>query len=99
VDGFTNAIMVTAQSLFTNASAQLFQTAEVVLYIGATGNVLQVSWPAAAAPYQLQFSDDLSKPDGWKTNANISAPILTNGFYQMSVNTSSTARFFRLALP
>jgi hypothetical protein len=100
VDGFGNTINnMTAQIEFHNASNQIFQIAEAVLYINAASNTLQVLWPEAAAPYQLQVNDDLAKNDGWKTNANTSAPTITNGFYQVTIDSSPAARFYRLALP
>jgi hypothetical protein len=100
VDGFGNTVSnMTVQMEFNNASNQIFQIAEAVLYISAASNTLQVLWPEAAAPYQLQFNDDLAKADGWKTNANTSAPTITNGLYQVTINSSSAARFYRLALP
>ncbi len=99
VDGFDTTNYVTAQSELTNVSAQIFQIAEPVLYMQPAGNSLQVMWPAAAAPYQLQFNGDLTKPGAWKTNGNTSTPVLSNGFYQVQINTAQDARFYRLMLP
>jgi hypothetical protein len=100
VDGFSNTISnITAQIEFNTASNQIFQIAQVVLYIKPAGNTLQVLWPEAAAPYQLQVNDNLAKAGGWKTNGNTSAPTITNGFYQVTIDSSPAARFYRLALP
>jgi hypothetical protein len=99
VDGFGNTVHMTAQSELAGVSAQIFQIAEAVLYSQPAGNSLQVIWPSAAASYQLQFNGDLTKPDDWKTNANTSAPTLTNGFYRVPINPASAARFYRLVLP
>jgi hypothetical protein len=100
VDGFGNTVSnMTAQIEFNNASNQIFQIAEAVLYIKAASNTLQVLWPEAAAPYQLQVNDALAKAGGWKTNANTSAPTITNGFYQVTINPSAAAKFYRLWLP
>jgi hypothetical protein len=99
VDGFGNSNLVTFQSELTNASAQLFHVSEPVLYPQFVDGNVQMLWPAAAAGYQLQFNDDLTKPDGWKTNANTSTPTLTNGFNQVQINTAQPYRFYRLELP
>jgi len=99
VDGFTNIVYVTAQSELTNVSHQLFYISEAVLYPQLVDGNVQMVWPAAAAGYQLQFKDDLTKPNGWKTNANTSAPTLTNGFNQVQINTAQPYRFYRLELP
>jgi hypothetical protein len=99
VDGFTNTVHVTAQSELTNVSAQIFQIAEAVLYPQLVDGNVQMAWPAAAGGYQLQFNDDLTKPNGWKTNANTSFPTLTNGFNQVQINTAQPYRFYRLELP
>jgi len=90
---------MTVQMLFSNASLQISQIAEVPLYITSTSNGVQVLWPETAAYYQLQFNDSLEKADGWKTNANTSAPTLTNGFFQVTINQSAVAKFYRLAFP
>jgi hypothetical protein len=99
VNGFGNTNFVTAESELTNASWQIFHMAEAVLYMQPVSNTLQVVWPGAASGYQLQFNDNLSKPDAWKTNANTSTPTVSNGFYQVQINTAGDARFYRLMLP
>lgn len=53
----------------------------------------------AAIGYRLQGNADLTKPNGWITNANTSSPTLSNGFYQVSAKPANNARFYRLQLP
>jgi hypothetical protein len=90
---------MTVDMLFSNASVQISQIAEVPLYMTTASNALQVLWPETAALYQLQVNDDLGKPNAWKTNANTSATTITNGFYQVTINPSAAAKFYRLAFP
>jgi hypothetical protein len=99
VDGFSQTNFVIAQSELTNVSAQILQISEAVLYPQLVDGNVQMVWPAAAAGYQLQFNDDLTKTNGWKTNANTSTPALTNGFNQVQINTAQPFRFYRLELP
>jgi len=98
-DNFGSNYTTTVYSLLTNASYQLFHISETVLYPQLAGGNVQMVWPEAASGYQLQFNDDLSKPHGWKTNANTSAPVLTNGFNQVQINTAQPYRFYCLELP
>jgi hypothetical protein len=90
---------LTATSEFTNASQQIFEIADVSLWIQPGVENPQIVWPEAANPYQLQVNSDLANPNGWKTNANTSSPTLTNGFYQVPVLSPAPTRFYRLALP
>jgi hypothetical protein len=99
VDGFGQTNFVTAESELTNASYQLFDISEAVLYPQFVDSNVQMVWPAAAAGYQLQFNGDLTKPNEWQTNANTSTPTLTNGFNQVQINTAQPYRFYRLELP
>lgn len=99
VDGFGQTNFVTAESELTNVSYQLFHISEAVLYPQYVDGNVQMVWPTAAAGYQLQFNDDLTKSNGWKTNANTSTPTLTNGFNQVQINTAQPYRFYRLELP
>jgi hypothetical protein len=90
---------LTATAEFTNASQQLFEIGEAVLNIQPGAKNVQLAWPEAAYPFQLQVESDLSLTNGWKTNANTSSPTLTNGFYQLPVISPAPVRFYRLALP
>jgi len=90
---------LTATSEFTNAARQIFGVGEAVLNIQPGAKNLQLTWPEAAYPYQLQVENDLTIVNGWKTNANTSSPTLTNGFYQVPIISPAPVRFYRLALP
>jgi len=90
---------LTATSEFTNAARQIFGVGEAVLNIQPGAKNLQLIWPEAAYPYQLQVENDLTIVNGWKTNANTSSPTLTNGFYQVPIISPAPVRFYRLALP
>jgi hypothetical protein len=90
---------MTADMIFSNASWQISQIAEVPLYMTTASNALQVLWPETASFYQLQVNDNLGKPGAWKTNGNTSTPIITNGFYQVTIDSIAATRFYRLALP
>jgi hypothetical protein len=97
VDGFDNTNLMTAQMLFTNASVQIGEIAELDLNVQTVGQTLQIRWLASAAATQLQVNYKLSDTNGWKQDTN--TPSLTNGFYQVSITPTTNAAFFRLATP
>jgi hypothetical protein len=92
--------MMTAQMLFSNASFQISEIAEVDLGINVqmVGQTVQLTWLATTpAAYQLQVSHKLSDPNGWKP---ASQTPTTNGDYcQVSITPTAAASFFRLSLP
>ena len=98
-DGYGNTNNMTAETILTNASQQLFHISEAVLYLESLSNTIQVVWPGTATGYQLQSNDKLTNPNGWITNANTSSPQFTNGFYEVQIETANSARFYRLQLP
>jgi gluconolactonase len=61
-----------------------------------TANGLKLSWPAPSTGFVLQSSGDPASPQSW-TNAPVS--LSTNGgFYELAVDATNTAGFFRLRL-
>jgi hypothetical protein len=59
-------------------------------------NGLKLSWPAPSTGFVLQSSGDPASPQSW-TNAPVS--LSTNGgFYELAVDATNTAGFFRLRL-
>ena len=97
VDGFGSNNLVTAQMLFTNASLQIAEIAELGLDIQPVGQDLQISWLASAAATQLQVNHKLSNTNGWKQATQ--TPTRTDGFYQITLPGTADASFFRLATP
>jgi hypothetical protein len=96
-DGFGNTNLMTAQMELSNANAQIFQIAELPLNAQAAGNSLQLSWPAFASTYQLQYNFDLSKTNGWKPDAH--TPTLSGGYYRVTLTPPSATAFYRIASP
>ncbi len=96
-DGFDNTTNVTAQMLLTTASVQIAEIAELGLNAQTVGQNVQISWLASAAASQLQVNHKLSNPHRWKADTH--TPMLTNGFYQISIPPAADASFFRLATP
>jgi hypothetical protein len=97
VDGSGNTNLVTAQMLFTTASLQIPDIAELGLHAQAVGGTVQISWLASAAATQLQINHNLSNANGW--NPDTHTRILTSGFYQISLKGNADASFFRLVTP
>ena len=58
------------------------------------GSALQLSWPASAAGYQLQFNPDLSNLAGWQFEQT--APTLVDGNFNLTLPLSTSVGFYRL---
>jgi hypothetical protein len=56
---------------------------------------LQLSWPSAALGFLLKSSGSLTPPVVWQPVA--AAPVLTNGYYRVTVPLGSTNQFFVLS--
>lgn len=97
VDGFGNTNLMTAQMLLTKASQEIAEIADLDLNVQAVGREVLIRWLASAAATQLQVNHKLSNTNGWAPDTH--TPILTNGFYQISLNPLADASFFRLATP
>ena len=97
VDGFGNTNFMTAQMLFTTASTQIAEIAELGLNIQPVGQTVQISWLASVAATQLQVNHNLANTNGWNPDAH--TPSLTNSFYQISFHPNANASFFRLVTP
>ena len=92
VDGFNNTNLVTAQMLFTNASLQICEIAELDLNVQPAGPNVLIRWHASAAATQLQVNHKLSDDtNGWKQATQ--TRTLTNSFYQISINVPPMRRF------
>jgi hypothetical protein len=95
---YTN--MMTAQMLFSNASFQISEIAELDLQLSVqmVGQTVQLSWLATTpASYQLQVNHKLSNPNGW--NPASQTPTFVGDYYQVSITPTADASFFRLAPP
>jgi type 1 glutamine amidotransferase len=62
--------------------------------VSAAGPPLQLNWPALPAGFVLESSGDLSPDAVW--SGETLPVIVTNGFNQVSVETGSEARFYRV---
>jgi hypothetical protein len=56
---------------------------------------LQLSWPSTALEFVLKFSGSLTPPVAWQPVA--AAPLLTNGYYKVTVPLGSTNQFYVLS--
>jgi acetyl esterase/lipase len=59
------------------------------------GGQLEISWPANAAGYGLQWTSDLQASNLWTSVTN--APVSSNSISSVVVSMDSSQRFFRLA--
>jgi hypothetical protein len=62
------------------------------------GNLVELSWPAAAAGFSLQRADSMSPAATWST-ASILSGRITNGIRYVTVTNPVPNRFFRLYRP
>jgi uncharacterized repeat protein (TIGR01451 family)/uncharacterized delta-60 repeat protein len=69
--------------------------ASVRLIVTRVGNDVVLSWPASATDYTLQSAPSVEGP--WDPVQG--APATVNGFYVMTVQTTSAKQFFRLVHP
>ena len=76
----------TAQSPSTNAVSLSVQ--------GPASNQFILSWPTAAANYQLYAAGNLTPPVLWTQITN--APIISNGTNSVAIATTNAGQFFRL---
>jgi hypothetical protein len=91
---------MTAEMLFSNASLQISQIAELdlALNVQTVGSNVQLTWLATTpAAYQLQVNHNLSKPNGWKPASQ--TPNFVGDYYQVTIPPNAAASFFRLSLP
>jgi hypothetical protein len=99
-DGYGSSNNLTAQMLFTNASSQISEIAELDLELNvqAVGRALQLTWLATTpAAYQLQVNHQLSNPNGW--NQAPETPAFIGDYSQVSITPTTSAAFYRLASP
>ena len=67
--------------------------APLLLSLSRTGTNILLSWPSAAAGYQLQFKDSLSSGN-WASIPQ--APVVNHNQFTVSLAASGKAQFFRL---
>jgi hypothetical protein len=64
---------------------------------GSSGHQFVLSWPSAAASYQLHAATNLTPPVFWSLVTN--APAASNGTNSLAIAATNTAQFFRLSAP
>jgi hypothetical protein len=99
-DGYGNMTNLTAQMLFSNASFQISEIAEADLDLNVqmVGQTMQLTWLARTpAAYQLQINHKLSDANGWKPASQTATFV--GDYYQVTINPTAAACFFRLAPP
>jgi len=67
------------------------------LRITRAGSDLAISWPSAAAGFQLEEAASLTSPISW--NAVPTTPVPVNGHYTVTVAAGPGVRFYRLRKP
>jgi hypothetical protein len=100
VDGYGNTNNLTAEMLFSNASFQISEIAELDLGLNVqtVGQAVQLTWLATTpATYQLQANSDLARTKKWTAVTNTLAII--GDYYQVTITPPAAAAFYRLAPP
>ena len=74
-----------------------FETSGPELTIRSVGGDFELSWPEAAADFQLEFTSDFSNPNGW-THTGLT-PVLSNGLFRVQTQPVQASGFYRLTKP
>ncbi len=74
-----------------------FDTSGPELTIRSFGGGFELSWPEAGADFQLQFTSNVSNPNGW-TSTGLT-PVLSNGAYRVQTQPAQSSGFYRLVKP
>jgi uncharacterized repeat protein (TIGR01451 family)/uncharacterized delta-60 repeat protein len=80
--------------LKANNTASVKTIVEGMTYSSTSTN-LTISWPADVGAYHLESTPSLSAPITW-TRVTSPPPVLVNGFYTVTIPTTSGKQYFRL---